>query len=304
MATTTLHQQEAVLLAHALVARLADDAGARVLFIKGPTAVALGVRPDRPSTDVDALADRTGFVALCTALEGCGWQRRNAGTGLRHAADLAFEHSAHFIHPEWPCDLDVHFSFPGFLAPEAEVFESLWAARTTVEIAGRQVSSPSVPGQALVVALHALRDPDKGTSQEDLATLGAAVPTWPPDTLTQLADLAVATGASDSASPFLEEVGAAVATSDRRYAARLADWRARQQGFGRSTMWLVELRRSPWKDKPGTLLRAILPPREYLVGSHLAADLGRGRLMLLHLQRWGRALASMPRALRRAARLR
>jgi hypothetical protein len=116
--------------------------------------------------------------------------------------------------------------------------------------------------------------------------------------------LAVETGSSDSAGSFLVQVGAAAATNDARYAARLADWRARQQGFGRSTMWLVELRRSPWKDKPGTLLRALLPQPEYLVGSHLAADLSRRRLAMLHLRRWGRALASMPRALTRAARLR
>jgi hypothetical protein len=253
---------------------------------------------------VDVLADRAGFVALCAALEGCGWQRRNADTGLRHAADLAFEHSAHFIHPQWPCDLDIHFSFPGFLAPEAEVFESLWATHTTVEVAGQQTTTPSAQGQALVVALHALRDPGRATSKEDLAILGRAASGWPPDALTQLAVLAVETGSSDSAGSFLVQVGAAAATNDARYAARLADWRARQQGFGRSTMWLVELRRSPWRDKPSTVLRALLPPREYLVGSHVSADLSRGRLMRLHLQRWGRGLASMPRALTRAARLR
>ena len=295
---------EGVLLAHALVARLADQVGARVLFIKGPTAVALGARPDRASTDVDVLADRAGFVALCAALEGSGWQRRIAATGLRRAADLAFEHSAHFIHPDWPCDLDVHFSFPGFLAPEAEVFEALWGTSTTVDVAGRSVPSPSVQGQALVVALHALRDPGKVTSQQDLAHLEATVAGWPPDLLAELADLAAATGSSDSADSFLGHVGAVVATDGPRYSARVADWRARQQGFGRSTMWLVELRRSPWRERPGVLRRALLPSAEYLVGSHLAADLGRGRLVLLHCRRWGRALASLPRALGRARRLR
>ena len=39
---------EAVPLAHALVARLAELEGVRILFIKGPTAVALGARPPRP----------------------------------------------------------------------------------------------------------------------------------------------------------------------------------------------------------------------------------------------------------------
>jgi hypothetical protein len=304
MTTSTLQQQEAVLLAHALVARLAEKVGSRSLFIKGPTAVALGVRPDRPSTDVDVLLDRAGFTALCEQLEACGWQRRNAGSGLHHAAELAFEHSAHFIHPEWPCDLDVHFSFPGFLAPEAEVFEALWEAHTTVVVAGRAVPSPSAQGQALVVALHALRDPDKPPSQQDLAHLRATASAWSPADLEQLTGLAVATGASGSARTFLEDVGAAAETDDPRYAARLAEWRARQHGFGRSTMWLVELRRAPWRDKAATLRRALLPPREHLVSSYLAPDLSRSHLLGLHVRRWGRGLASMPRALGRAARLR
>jgi hypothetical protein len=301
---TDLGQQEAVLLAHALLARVADEVGARVLFIKGPTAVALGVRPDRPSSDVDVLADRTGFAALCTGLEQCGWQRRIADSGLRHATDLAFEHSAHFIHPEWPCDLDVHYSFPGFLASEADVFEAMWASRAIVEIAGRAVPAPSPQGQALVVALHALRDPLRSTSQQDLSHLVAAVAMWPEGGLTTLTDLAVATGSSGSAAEFLTAVGAPVPPDDPRLVARLAQWRARQEGFGRSTMWLVELRRAPWREKARTLRRAMLPDREYLVGSHLARELSRAELLALHVRRWGRAVASMPGAIRRAARLR
>jgi hypothetical protein len=253
---------------------------------------------------VDVLADRAGFVALCSGLVASGWQRRNAGSGLRHAADLAFEHSAHFIHPEWPCDLDVHFSFPGFLAEETDVFEALWATRTTVEVAGRAVPSPSVQGQALVVVLHALRDPDKTSSQQDLAHVRAAASTWPPEALEHLVGLAVATGATGSAGQFLHSVGVDVPPDDPRLAARLAEWRARQQGFGRSTMWLVELRRAPWEDKATTLRHAVLPPREHLVSSYLAADLSRRQLLGLHVRRWGRGLVSMPRALGRAARLR
>ncbi|TPG16064.1 nucleotidyltransferase family protein [Pedococcus bigeumensis] len=296
MATTTLHQQEAVLLAHALVARLADDAGARILFIKGPTAVALGVRPDRPSTDVDVLADRGGFDALCAALEGCGWQRRNTGTGLRRAADLAFEHSAHFIHPEWPCDLDVHYSFPGFLASEAEVFEALWASHTTVEIAGRAVPSPSASGQALVVALHALRDPDKATSQQDLGHLATALGHLDEGQKHDLVELALAAGAADTARPLLLSAGADLpAPADSRL---LHSWELRQRyAEAAGSLWIEQLSRATWRERPGVLMRAAVPRREELLSSHLVDSASRKDVAVLHLRRWRHGIATLPRSM-------
>ncbi|HEV7171578.1 MAG TPA: hypothetical protein VGN50_01660, partial [Pedococcus sp.] len=127
MEQTTLTLDEAVLLAHGLVQRLADSVGARVLFVKGPTAVAVGARPPRPSSDVDVLVDPASFETLCAAIEGVAWVRRHAPMPVSRAADLAFDHSAHFIHEEWPCDLDVHFCFPGFFADPPAVFDALWA---------------------------------------------------------------------------------------------------------------------------------------------------------------------------------
>src|SRR5689334_4083770 len=113
MEETALTTDEAVLLAHGLVQRLAESVGARVLFVKGPTAVAVGARPPRPSSDVDVLVDPASFATLCEAIEGLGWIRRVVPTHVPRAADVLFDHSAHFIHPQWPCDLDVHYLFPG-----------------------------------------------------------------------------------------------------------------------------------------------------------------------------------------------
>ena len=168
MSETALSTPEAVLLAHALVARLADDAGARVLFIKGPTAVAQGVRPPRPSSDVDVLVEPQSFEAVCAALERCGWELRAPDSSLQHAGDLAFEHSAHYIHRQWSTDIDVHYLFPGFLAPPQQVFDALWSRRDSVQIAGVAVPAPDRLGQSLVVALHALRDPQFELSRQDL----------------------------------------------------------------------------------------------------------------------------------------
>ena len=94
---------------------------------------------------------------LGAALESCGWRRRGAPSSsahqLVHASKYLFEHSVHYIHDEWPCDLDIHYNFPGFLAPDDVVFEELWARRATVEVAHWPVPCPDLLGQLLIVAL-------------------------------------------------------------------------------------------------------------------------------------------------------
>lgn len=291
----TLQQHEAVLLAHALVARLAERAGARVLFIKGPTAVALGVRPDRPSTDVDVLVDPPAFADVCAAIESAGWVPRGPVGTRRRVGDIVFDHSAHYIHREWPCDLDVHYNFPGFLAPPQQVFEALWQRRTTVEVAGQDIPTPDADGQALVVGLHALRDEGRDQSRADLEHLTRAAP-LAPDAAASLALLARETGCSGSAATLLSRLGVRPHPLTAPELRRLGDWQLRQAGLGRSTAWLAEVQQAPMRSKPATVGRALFPPREYLVSSHLADDLTRAQLARLHATRWGRGAAALPRA--------
>jgi hypothetical protein len=300
--TAQLGVQEAVLLAHPLVARLADQVDVRVLFIKGPTAVAVGARPSRPSSDVDVLVQPDGFEGLCGAFERAGWQLRAPIGTLKHAADLAFDHSAHFIHPDWPCDVDLHYLFPGFLSDPAEVFEALWDRHDVVDIAGREVPSPGLLGQALVVGLHALRDPDRTYSQADLAHLQARLSTLSERDRRGLRDLARATGSSGSASELLLTANVVPAPLDDDERARLADWHRRQAGLGSSTAWLAELRRAPWRAKPGVLRLAVLPPRHFLMSSHLAPCASRSTIAVLHVRRWARGLRALPRAVRLLSR--
>lgn len=291
--------QEGVLLAHALVARLAEQAGARVLFIKGPTAVALGVRPDRPSTDVDVLVDPADFRTLCAAFDGAGWQVRTPAGRPRRAADLAFDHSTHYVHRDWPSDVDLHYNFPGFLAPPEQVFEGLWARRTTVTVAGRQVPTPDALGQALVVGLHALRDPKRPRSIADLDHVARSV-TDPADgqlerRIAELAGLAHATGAEQTAEPLLHRLGVRVVADEPQ--AQLLAWRQRQEfGEAAGSLWLVEFSQAPWYRRPGVLARAALPPREVLMSSHLAGDATRRQVLRLHVQRWARGVARLPRS--------
>jgi hypothetical protein len=300
---TQLRQQEAVQLAHALVARLAERSGARVLFIKGPTAIAVGARPDRPSSDVDVLVDPAAFDALCEAIEACGWQLRTEPRRDKAIA-LAFEHSAHYIHPEWPIDLDVHYLFPGFFAPPDHVFEALWERPTEVEIAGCRVPTTDLLGQALVVGLHALRDPTRSASVDDLNHLARALAGLSPEDRRHLVGLAQRTGSSGSAADLLSRVGLSPAELSEEERRRLVDWQVRAAGLGRSTIWLAQLQEAGWRDRPRVLRRALLPPPEHFLPSHVAADVSRVSLAGLHLRRWGRGLVALPHAVLVLARRR
>jgi hypothetical protein len=295
---TELRADEAVLLAHALVCRVAQQVGARVLFIKGRTAVALGARPDRPSQDVDVLVDPEGFDRVSSAFAAAGWRHRIQYGGHQHVDDVSFDHSHHFIHDEWPCDLDVHYNFPGFLKPADQVFEALWARHTTTEVAGVQVTTPDLLGQALVVALHALRDPDKPSSVADLAHLARTLGRDLDDTGKQeLADLALATGAEVTARALLESVGAPVPDPSPESRASADAWAFRQDVGSRSgVVWLIELARTPWAERPALLRRALFPPREVLLSSYLAARATRRELAVLHARRWARGIRSLPSA--------
>ncbi|MDU0314713.1 nucleotidyltransferase family protein [Phycicoccus sp. M110.8] len=292
-----LRQDEAVLLAHALVARLAEQVGARALFIKGPTAVAQGVRPPRGSSDVDVLVEPSAFPAMCAATESAGWQLRTPIGTLRYAGEFAFDHSAHYIHTEWPIDVDIHYSFPGFLAEPESVFGALWARRTTVEVAGRAVPTPDLLGQSLVVGLHALRDPEKPQSQEDLAHLAAALGDLGAADRDALRDLARDAGASRSGAEVLRLAGVEPYPLSPREAQRVTDWELRQQGHGIATAWLFELGRAPWRDRPVVLRRALFPPAEHFVASTSASGLTRAQLAGLRLRRWGRGVVGVPHAL-------
>jgi hypothetical protein len=302
---TELRADEAVLLAHALVCRLAEQVGTRVLFIKGRTAVALGARPDRPSQDVDVLVDPEGFDRLCEAIAASGWKPRFAqDVGLRHVDDVSFDHSEHFIHDEWPCDLDVHFNFPGFLNPADQVFAALWDRHTSVEVASSVVTTPDLAGAALVVALHALRDPAKPYAPIDLDFLAESLPKALGEAgLRRLSQLCLATGSDVTARSFLEQVGAPLPELTPESRARAEAWTFRQDVGARSgVVWLTELARTPWSQRPTLLRRALFPPREVLLSSYLAARATRRELMVLHARRWARGIRSLPSAVKWARR--
>ncbi|MGO4340864.1 hypothetical protein [Pedococcus sp. 2YAF34] len=303
--TAELRLSEAVPLAHALVARLAELEGVRILFIKGPTAVALGARPPRPSSDVDVLCEPGGLERLGPSLERCGWRRRvpkSSAAQLDHAAKYLFDHSVHYIHDEWPCDLDIHFNFPGFLAPEDVVFEELWTRRITLDVAHWPVPCADFLAQAAIVALHALRDPQFGPTHADVEFVTAALDRGGRDLCRAFAGLAAATGSSETLHPVLDRLGTAPIESNAE-PELLRRWRVLQQSSGVPTSsWLIELRHRPWREKPRLAWRALLMPSDELFSAHVGLPRTRRNIARLQAERWLRAARYLARGIRAARR--
>jgi hypothetical protein len=239
----SLSLDESVDLLSALVAQVAEDAGIRVLFIKGPILAMQGLRPERPSVDVDVLVDPSRFDEAQELLRSYGWRVDVPSTG----AHVMTFHSKEYRHDTWPCEIDVHDRFPGFFADPQDVFEALWTRRTTATIAGRDVPCPDVLGNAAIAALHALRDPSYERSRRDLAFMTEVLSKGLDEgQLRDLAELAAVTGAADTLRPFLDELGAPAVGVGSTPTEDLQAWQIRTHSSGVKTVpYLYKLQHTP-----------------------------------------------------------
>jgi hypothetical protein len=293
---TDLTLSEAVPLAHALVDRVARERQVRVLFIKGPTAVAQDLRASRVSLDVDALVDPARRHLLAERLTELGWVDEHPYT----SPTVLPMHSLTHRHRSWPCELDLHDRFPGFFAEPQVVFERLWERRSTVTVAAREIPCPEPPGQALVLALHALRDPQDVSKQQELADLSERISRSGTEaSLRDLAELALDLGAADTAAPFLDRVGApAVGRGTTRHA-DLHAWHLRTRPADVTAVsWVHELRRLPWYRRPGYLWYAATLSDVELRLAHPNLPPGRLPLWQARARRLRRGLRALPGALR------
>ena len=293
---TTLALVEAVPLAHALVDRVARDHDVRVLFIKGPGAVAQGLRADRTSVDVDALVDPARRHVLAAALPALGWVDEHPYT----SPTVLPMHSLTFRHVQWPCELDLHDRFPGFFADPQQAFETLWERRTTVRVAAQEIPAPDRAGHALILALHSLRDPHETWRQTELHDLERRLADdLGPEGLRDLAVLADALGAADTAAPFLRAVGAPPIGVGSLSAADLRAWRLRTEPSDATAVsWVAELRRLPPRAWPRYLWYAAWLSEHELRLAEPNLPPGRRAAWNARLRRLRRGLTALPAAAR------
>jgi len=275
---------------------VADERGIRVLFIKGPILAMQGLRPERQSVDVDVLVDPSRFDEMQQRLREHGWRIEVPGTG----AHVMTFHSKAYRHDSWPCEVDVHDRFPGFFAEPQDVFEALWARRTTATIAGREVPCPDVLGNAAIAALHALRDPTYQRSKTDLAFMTEVLGEGLDATqLRELAELAVATGAADTLRPFLDAIDAPKLGEGTTPAKDLEAWQIRTSSSGVKTVaYLYQLRHARKRQWLPMMWHALVLTEAEIRKAQPDAAPGPWGLFKARVRRLGWGLRDLPRAAR------
>lgn len=291
---------EAVELATGLVQHLARRLDVRILVVKGPLASRQGLRERSVSTDVDLIVEPSGYRPLVAELGRYGWQPRP----LPDFPRLMERHSRTFVKPGWPCDIDVHHYWPGFLADSEAAFDAMWDARESAPLGGQAIDIPNAAGTALVLALHSLREagfaaPDsrqmveyrelieRCRQRDDAAGFTARVH-----------ELARATGAEQTAAPFLTAIGRTPGGSVPD-AAAFRQWQLHTRAEHPVTAWLLELRQATWRRRPGVLWHGVFPSAEELRA--IDHRIGPGRVALV--RGWWRRFARGMRGLPAAARL-
>jgi hypothetical protein len=299
MTTAALEPAEALELGYALIARVAEDLGVRALAIKGLVHEAHDLREPRASADVDVLVEPGRHAHVVAALIEAGWRMAPQPT----VPPPFGYHSVTLNHPSWPCELDVHDRFPGFLADPADVFDTLWTHHSFIVAAGVAVPSTDLYASALLLALHALRTPRDPRNARELIGLVDRLSSRKID-LGRLRTLAEATGALATARPVLVALGAtvpAVSPDDPS----VLQWELRRAHRGtRNLGWLVELRRTaPWR-WPGLLVSTFLSTEPMLRKQFPAAPPGPRGLWVARRWRLRLALKDLPKALRVVRRIR
>lgn len=253
-----------VSLALGTVATLAllSSADIRVLVIKGPALEAQGLRAPRKSADIDVIVAPDDFERALNALGLAGWSPRSRS----QVARLVSTHSETLIHPFWPVDVDLHSRFPGMVADPRRVFDRLWDQRQEVALLGLGVETTSRAHSALIMALHALRDPRSSRMRQELEEIASRVEAEP-RLRAEIAFEAGQLGAHVTAGPFLVRAGVQAVeelgeTPDKE---ALAEWQARSESAaGVSSRALQAILSQPWHKRTLLVTRVLWPTAQDL----------------------------------------
>jgi hypothetical protein len=294
-AARRLSAADAVELAHAWTQRFAERHRIRAVFIKGPTSAHHELRSHRVSADVDVLVDPAHFDRFCELLAETGWRPRPA----TFASSRYSLHSRTFIADDWPCDLDVHRTFPGFLEDPQRVFDLIWSRRHGMTLANVDCTIPDKASAILILALHARRSRDSDPRhQNELAEMITRVSLDDAEKA-DLANLAVRSGSAQTSGDVL----AALGLVDERFTEDLESdslraWQVRVgSGASATSMWLALLRGARGTEFMRIMRHAVWPSDADLAVMYPHLQGGPVIRNRARLHRLGRGIAAFPRAL-------
>lgn len=293
--STALRHAEAIPLGYALTAHLAAQNGIRILAIKGMAHAFHGIRPPMVPGDVDILVDPAAHAEMVSLLARRGWESRGELTETHGFAG----HSVTLFHHQWPCSLDVHRRFPGFLADPPDAFAALWESRVEIILGGRPVPATDKAGSILVLALHSLRSVGSHRPRSELLRVIDSAEELSAEVRTKLAILAEATGSTQTLEEVLPQLGVHVSLSaPLDVSPRLREWRRLVHGeFAPTTVWISHVMETPWYRRPHVLLRALWPSTNDLRVSHPEIPPGKYHELGARLRRMVRGAKAAPRAL-------
>jgi hypothetical protein len=289
-----LTPQESIPLLSAWVSRLGQEAGIRLLVIKGPVAALQGLRVERESGDVDVWVEPSRRDDYVERLKSFDWY-----VLVNDRPTILPVHAVTMRHDRWACELDVHDRFPGFFADRGEVFDRLWEQRAIETVAGAPVATLSRAANAVVLALHLLRDLRPGRPREELTHLVGTVGGFTADERRVVTELIAGCGANETAAPFLREAGLTPLPATAVPGRDLRDWHLMTNTHGAPTVyWVHRLSRTSWWRWPAVLWRSFWMTDEQIRQAEPTRDSSQRSLMGARLRRLRRGLGMLPQALR------
>lgn len=153
---------------YALLQRVAEQNHIEIIFIKGPTLFAQGIRAKEHSGDVDCWVAPGDDLRLARAMVEWGWEPLMlpfSGTGVTHSLTLR--------PGAWGCEIDVHTRFPGIGIDAPSAFRIVRDASESRVFASTACLTPARAPHAIISALHEVR-PSRESSRPVAAARAAA----------------------------------------------------------------------------------------------------------------------------------
>lgn len=264
------------------------------MLIKGISLTHHRLRVDRVSADIDILVEPAKVDTVLATLAEFGWHPRLGEYNdfpLRH-------HSVTVIHDDWPCDIDVHRRFPGFLADPAVTFDELWSRRQSMHTAGHDVPITDYSSSAIVMALHSVRSTvDNPRHTSELVHLIEISRDWDDQQRADIAEVAAHTGAARALQDILPLLGVTARRDEVVIDNEaLQAWRLRATGQATSLRtWLrYASEGSGLRDKLVRFWRALWPAEDYFL---VAYPEEAGSPIGGRLRRLARGIAKIPGAM-------